>query len=350
MPNTQLKAPRNQSMECAKLLASFFVVFIHVPFPGELGILVDCLGRYAVPMFFAISGYFNYRADSGKILKRTKHILTLYILAVALHILWSCIDTELNGGSTVARLIQSVPDPDEFSRWLIIQTDPFSGHLWYLNSAIVTYVVYWLYVRFWGEKEVNYRPLYFAAFSLFAIYFAFCVITPVGHEEEALLSSRNAWFTGIPMFTLGIFIREYQAQLFTNYRLTTRKLLVLTAVGVLLVIQQWDAIGIFGMPFGTLFVIAGLMLLLVSHPNIAGKSKLAGTLALKCGAWSTWIYILHLIGDNLYELLLQQPALCAFGSREEWLRPLLVLILSFLLAVLAECVSCLIRQLRRKSA
>ena len=339
---------RNQSMELAKLVASFFVVFIHVPFPGDFGILVDGLGRYAVPMFFAISGYFNYQADSGKVWKRTRHLISLYVIAVVLHLLWGCIVTEAEGGSTVAYLIKAVPDPDEFTRWLIIQTDPFSGQLWYLNSAIVTYVVYWVYVRFYGETKVDYRPLYFAAFVLFAIYFGFCTVTVVGHGGEALLSSRNAWFTGIPMFTLGIFVREHQQQIFENFRLTAGKLWIMLIIGVLLVIQQWNAIGLPGMPFGTLFIIAALVLLLVSHPNVGGKSGFVQRLALKCGPWSTWIYILHLIVNSFYEHVCQPYASAVFTQREAWLHPLIVLGISFLAAIAAERIEFLIKRLLRR--
>lgn len=329
-------------MELAKLIASFFVLFIHVPFPEEYGILVDGIGRFAVPMFFAITGYFNYQADSGRIRKWTKHLIGLYILAVALHLLWGCIVTEAKGGSTVAYLIQAIPDPDEFIRWLVVQTDPFSGQLWYLNSAIVTYGIFGLYVRFYGDGPADYRPLYFAAFSLFAVYFGFCVVTAVEQGTE-LLSSRNAWFTGIPMFTLGLFVREHQERIFRNYSLTAAKLWALIVVGVLLVVLEWDAIGISGMPLGTLLVIAGVFLLLVSHPEIAGGSKLI----LKCGPWSTWIYILHLIVYSGYRLVCQEALTFRLGeTMEGWLRPLIVLTVSFLAAIVADSVATAVKRLQ----
>lgn len=334
---------RNQSMECAKLLASFFVLFIHVPFPGDFGILIDGIGRFAVPMFFAISGYFNYQARCDKIWKRALHLVSLYILSVALSILWGCIITEIEGGSTVSYLIKAIPDPDEFSRWIIIQTDPFSGQLWYLNSAIVTYLLYWLYVRFFGDKSVNYVPLYFTAFTLFAIYFAFCTITTVGHKGDPLLSSRNAWFTGIPMFTLGIFLRQYQAQIFENYKLSTKKLCILFFIGLLMVIQQWSAISLPGMPLGTLVIIIALLLLLISHPSVVQKSQLGQHLISKFGPWSTWIYILHLIVYSFYKRFLQQAVQLSFGDIEPWLNPLLVLLLSFISAVIAEQISSVIK-------
>ena len=52
----QTKLHRNETLECCRILAAVFVVFLHVPFPGLLGKTVNCLARFAVPLFFAISG------------------------------------------------------------------------------------------------------------------------------------------------------------------------------------------------------------------------------------------------------------------------------------------------------
>lgn len=50
---------RNQAMECFKMIAAVLVVILHVPFPGKWGGIVTCLANFAVPVFFAITGYFN---------------------------------------------------------------------------------------------------------------------------------------------------------------------------------------------------------------------------------------------------------------------------------------------------
>lgn len=58
-----MKLQRNQTLECCRILAAVFVVFLHVPFPGTVGKTVNCLARFAVPLFFAISGWFSYGAE-----------------------------------------------------------------------------------------------------------------------------------------------------------------------------------------------------------------------------------------------------------------------------------------------
>lgn len=345
---TQMSPTRNESMDCCKLLASFFVVFIHVSFPGDLGEVIIWLGGFAVPMFFAISGYFNYQADSDRILKRTKHILKLYAVAVGCSLLWGVFATEYDGGSSAALLIRMIPDPDEFTRWITLQLDPFSGHLWYLNAAVVTYLLYWVYVRFWGGKTVDYKPLYCIGFCLLAVFFAFSVFMPIKNPDLATLDSRNAWFTGLPMFTLGLFLREYQERIFSNFRLTTGMLITGIIIGALLIVQQWSAVRA-GTPFGTIIVTVALMLLLISHPKIPVKSKFARVLIAKCGIWSTWIYILHLVVYNFYLKFCREGLVSALGEREAWLQPLFVAGMSLLAAVLCERLQYLAKRIRKKT-
>ena len=51
---------RNYSLDALKLVASFFVVFIHVSFGGVFGEVIKALAGFAVPIFFLTSGYFSY--------------------------------------------------------------------------------------------------------------------------------------------------------------------------------------------------------------------------------------------------------------------------------------------------
>lgn len=151
---------RNQTMELCKFIASFFVVFIHAPFPGKLGGLVDCLARFAVPMFFMISGYFNYQASSRQVLRRLKHILTLFLIGALFRQFCDCVTIELNGGSTIAHLLTLIPESDEILRLLILQIPPYTGHLWYLCAMMVCYLVFWLFVRFQEECHTSYKGFY----------------------------------------------------------------------------------------------------------------------------------------------------------------------------------------------
>lgn len=348
--NTITKAStRNLSMECCKLIASFFVVFIHVPFPGALGGLVDCLGRFAVPTFFMISGYFNYRADSKAIARRTKHIFSLLVIGTLVHLVWGCINTELSGGSTIAYLRAWIFDPIEIVQWIVLHIHPYAGHLWYLNALIACYLCFWAYTKFWGDEEIRYQPFYYLSLSLFLICFVFNILPAANETGGVSINVRDGWLTGIPMFGLGLFIRQYQDVIFDRFQITAKKLVLVIVIGILFSVLQWYAADIGIMPFGTVFEVVALMLLLVSHPTLPIKSKSMEKMALHFGSVSTWIYILHLMLSLVYSSLLQQPLAALLGEKEPWLQPLVVLAMSIVAAIFCECVQNFSKKHHRKA-
>ena len=79
---------RNQSMDCFKFVASLAVVLIHISFPGSVGALFTAIGSIAVPIFFAITGYFNYSASRASVARRLKSIVKLYLLPLRQLPLW----------------------------------------------------------------------------------------------------------------------------------------------------------------------------------------------------------------------------------------------------------------------
>lgn len=335
MVNNGIKSARNQSMECCKMMASILVVFLHVPFPGEIDEFVTCFSCFAVPVFFAISGYFNYGADQRALSRRLKHLLKLYITAICVTFLWGCIRTELHGGSTIAFLRQFLPKSEEISAWFLFQLDPRLGQLWYLLSACLCYVFLWVYVGFFSEEKVDYHPLYVIAFSLFSVFFALGILAPVNGMDIPYLLYRNGWFMGLPMFTLGIFIHNYQNRILANFHLTGRKLALLILAGILLSILQKKTMGMGQMTLGALVEVVALMLLLVSHPTVTTGAWGTGLVA-KFGAWSTYIYLFHVTLLQVYSNFWQVPISAAIGTAEEFLRPFAVAAMSFLFAIAFE--------------
>lgn len=341
---------RNQSMECFKIVAAILVVFMHVPFPGKMQGYLIAFANFAVPLFFAISGYFNYGADSKTIARRLKHLLRLYLVVIVTSVLVGVFMTEVTGGSTVVFLKRFIPDGREIMHWLVYQNDPRNGQLWYLTSACLCYVILWVYVRYFGEDAVNYRALYFAAFSLFGVYYALgCLSFPEGLDIPYMIC-RNGFYCGFPMFTLGIFLREHQERIINNYELTNRRLLLLIFAGGAFTLLQYHFLGMGLMTLGTVLEVTALLLLLAGHPVVTKRSGFLCACVTRFGAWSTYIYILHVLVLQIYDGIFQKAVATAFSEQlEAWLRPFLVAGLSFAAAVLFELGERLIRRLRRHS-
>lgn len=335
-------------MECAKLVASILIVFNHIFLPGAIGSALYCLSDFAVPMFFMICGYFNYQADARAITRRTVHILKLLLIATVLHLLWGCIATELDGGSTIAYLRAWIPDPDEVVKFFVLHMHPYAGHLWYLIASAATYLVFLLYTRFFEEKPVNYRPFYTLALCLFTVCFAsefFCPILGTQSPFEC----RNGWFLGIPMFAAGLFIREYQSRIFRCFSLTTGKLLLLIVAGMAFSLLQWNTFSNGLLSLGTLVMVISLMLFLVSHPEVPVRSQLAQNCIASFGPISTWVYLLHLLVILIYDDLLHDRFVSAFGEQESWFGPLFVLLISLLAAIFCHLFLSIRKQRKQSS-
>lgn len=54
----------NYCLDFIKGIACIFVVFMHCEFPGILGVAVQAISRFCVPLFFMVSGFFCYNANN----------------------------------------------------------------------------------------------------------------------------------------------------------------------------------------------------------------------------------------------------------------------------------------------
>ena len=298
---------RNQTLEFLRILAAVFVVFLHVPFPGLLGKTVNCLARFAVPLFFAISGWFSYRVEPRALGRRFLRSVELELTAILVTVLWKWIM-----GQCVL-----LPTADALSQWLLWNVDPFAGHLWYLSAAAACYGVLWLYAMAFRDREIHYRPLYILSVLLLAAHFAMGNFSRFTGIAVDYTRYRNAWFFGIPMFSMGILLRQYRQQ--------AEKLrwLLLPALALSL-LERW-ILGPSDLPVAMPLAVAALLLLAQAYPRVpeplAGMSRWFGPL-------STTVYILHLLVYDAYSRLnLAFPA-------EPWLRPIIVAAASILVSAL----------------
>lgn len=319
MTNTQTTRGRNQTLEAWKLVAAVFVVFLHAPFPEGFGSFISCLARFAVPLFFAISGWFSYRVEGNRLAKRLVHLWKLeglgvliyggYRFLIALYLGWGW-----QGGW------QAVTFPKEkLLRWLVLNVDPYAGHLWYLSAAAMCYLVLLGHGKL-GRK--SYRPLYVLAAMLLAAHFAmgeFAWFTGIWVDYRVY---RSGIFLGLPMFLMGMCLREHREQL--RRLLRGRELwFLLGGVGVSLL--EWLTLGGAELYLGTVLAVAALLLLADRKPG-------EGRDLSRFGRMSTTIYLLHLMVLQVYQGFFQSGVQGILGGAEPWLTPLLVLAVSLLIA------------------
>ena len=70
METKENKVMDNTTLHAIKTLACFSVVAIHIWLPGKIGAVYQIIARFAVPMFFLISGFYSYNISKSKIQQR----------------------------------------------------------------------------------------------------------------------------------------------------------------------------------------------------------------------------------------------------------------------------------------
>lgn len=318
---------RNQTLELFKLMAAFFVVVIHVPFPGEFGNAMSCLSRFAVPLFFAVSGYFSFGVSRRKLGKRLGHILWLNLLATLLALARKYWALSHWDAGVLTKLKELLPTLEDWAQWALFHVNPFSGELWYLTAIAVCYGIFWCYVTFFGEEAPDYRPLYGAAAGLLLIRFAVDWLCYGGLTLEPYYLFRDGFFLGLPMFTLGLFLRQYQDRIIETFHLTGGGLTLLLLLGIGMSLLQWNGLGPAELPLGAVLQVAALLLL-------ASRWQCKAHFLAPLGACTTGIYILHYPIYQDYVTLFQPQAQQLLGTAEPWLRPLLIFTAALLVTLL----------------
>lgn len=327
---------RKEAIECCRLMAAVLVVFIHCQFPGAFGACMNCLARVGVPFFFMVSGYFAYGAGAPVIGRRVVSAAKLNLAATGLFVLWGMYKTHFIDYGQVGKWLADNLSAQSLSKWLVVNVNPFAGHLWYLAALLCILCGMYLYER-WQDGNRNYQPLYRLGAALGAVQILLDSTAKIVGFDMPYMFCRNGLVWGFPMFCLGLFVREYQDKITEVYRLTKGRLLLLVAAGAGLSLLQWFGSGPAEMPVGTYVEVTALLLFLISAPQISGSRKWLAAMIGKFGSLSTYVYVTHLFWRDLYEAFLRDPLLGALngnGAAEAWLYPAAVVLLTLATGVL----------------
>ena len=285
---------KNYTLEAIKLFASYMVVFIHVMFYGKVGDAVNALARFAVPLFFLISGYYSFQIQPDKYKKRIRNILGLWVLGVVCYTLFH-VAVSLSNGSGIAAHFGRYLNVGTLIKIFALNVSVASGHLWYLSAILYVYVVFYLVTVF----RINEKVVFAVSFLLLILQLLLGEGLSACGVVVPMPLVRNFALLGIPFFALGLLTRKYESKLrnVSNYLLVP-----LAAIGVLATLLSRWWIGINEVYIGSLFILFVLVVVFVKYaaaPCPACLRALSGC--------STYIYIFHvmisLVIIKAYEVL-----------------------------------------------
>ncbi|WP_173474958.1 acyltransferase family protein [Fibrobacter succinogenes] len=176
------------------------VVFIHVNFPGLFGSVVERLSRFAVPVFFMISGFFAFDKNELIIKRRLKKILKILFVGSVLYFIQNVFSYAFRGVLNEFFIhffqLKILFMAFVFCNWL-------ASVLWYLIAMAETYALWYFVVK--HNKENKFLSAIPFLFSLMIILNLICDSLNISWVFHT-----NFMTEAMPYFLLGYLIHKHK--------------------------------------------------------------------------------------------------------------------------------------------
>lgn len=283
---------KNDCLNVWKGIAAFAVVLIHCTLPGVPGEIIKGIARFAVPLFFLISGYFAYGREDAVLRRREIHILRLYVGAVAVYYLWAAIRYFLSQRTFAQMGAELFPDGGRtVSDLLFFNRTAMAPHLWFMGALVYCYLFYRLLAR----KRLEER-----AYLLIPVLLAANLLLGEGRGLTGIAVPvrwiRSFWLTGFPFFLWGSWFacREKQGRL----QLHRGAGMALVVGGMLLSSVECLWSGYDELYVGSILTAGGLFSLALAFADL-GKGSLLARIGERDSAN---IYLWHMLLRNFAAL------------------------------------------------
>lgn len=277
---------RNTTLDLLKLIAAFCVVFVHYKFYGKVGVVIDALGRVAVPLFFITSGYYSYNNTIDKLKSKAIRLIKMFVVVTLIyHIATIAVYLVQSEFAEISAYLASLFNIKQIIKFLCFNNTMSSTHLWFLLALAYSYVLHCFAVKFKISNKV--LTLYaIAALSLHLILGEYLAIFDISIEN---IYVRNFALMGYPFFIAGLIIRQNEQKIVNIKNSVLIPVFCVGAVEVLAVRYLSDFKEMY---LGTILMVFVLFTIALKHPDI----KLNKFMLTLCAS-NLYIYLYHkLIG------------------------------------------------------
>ena len=313
---------RNRNIDILKGIACLGVVIIHSSFPGIFGKLIAYLFKFAVPIFFMVSGYYLYNSNLAKKEKINKlqhkafRTLKLLLFSEGIYFIYNIILIFFG-----IKTWQSISF-NYYDVLINIFTGTFfNGTLWFIYALLYTYII----LIILEKLNLNYpnRKYLIFALSILILHIVSRVILKnfsIYDDYGLVRLFRSALLYGLPFVMIGYYLRSNKIKI----KLSFRKMSLLFFLGYCISIGQYLITKqSLDQDFGTLLSSASLFIYFISEKQI-NNWNLLGNIGQYL---STDIYILHYGVITFVNMIITHGILL-------WITPILSIILTIILAIL----------------
>ncbi len=313
----QPKVERNKSIDFFKAIAVFCVICIHTkPFENYqsmylngayIQFVIDSLARFAVPYFFAVSGYligeklktsqkkqfnqytFNY------LLKVVKIYFSWVFVFIAYDLIMVVVNSSISKEDLILNLNKYL-DSDSFLNVFYVGLNYWSTyHLWYLIALVWSVIIISIFIKIRRVK------------LLLVISFLLNIVGLSGQSYSWLfdfpLETRDAVFFGLFYVTLGFCfsaVFKYEIR-----KLKVKYLAYLTILFSLLQLgERALLVFYFDAPWGNYFIFTLPVTITILIIALQNSLKVTGGMTTTLGMSTLGIYVIHpLVIENIDFLL-----------------------------------------------
>lgn len=187
---------RNNSIDVLRIVASFFVICIHITFFCED--YIRPVIRLAVPAFFMISGYFYANVSFKTKKKRIKNIFFLTLTSNLAYFVFDII-MAISKSDVEGFFLESFTT-EKWINFLIFNESMFSVHLWYLGALLYCMLIDLGVTKLRIKNGIIvFSIVVLLIFNLVLGKYSLLVFNRPFFEYTV----RNFIFTGLPYFYIG---------------------------------------------------------------------------------------------------------------------------------------------------
>ncbi len=332
---------RNTTLNFFELLGACCVCLIHLGFPTAIGTAINTVGRFAVPLFFTVSGYYLLKEDITKDTLRTKlknrilKLIKLLSISIIIYVILGILQAKFGSNSIgISNWFKETFAWKQVIKFVFLNACEIGSINWFMFALIYCYLLIYAFANIAINNK--FIPYIFAILAIIRIPLEIVLTATNANLFGVDLSYhwlyRNWFFFGMPFVSFGIILKRKELSLMNiNFKI----IIVLFVVGVILSPIEYLYMNRqfnhgFELYYGSIILVFAIMCLSVKKPNLFLNSKLISN----SSKYTMFIYIYHKAVITVMLTIFNRVGIDG-NIIIKIVRPILVIIISYILAIIS---------------
>lgn len=334
---------RNTTFDILKALSCFAVVFIHYSLSGDyanIGKGLSAFCRFAVPVFFGISGFYltsSKTISDASVLRKIRHILKLLLISGIFYLVYQyCYNAIAAPVSNYVEYRKTHVTGNSLLAFFFVNDPLFYDHLWFLLALLYCYLT--VLFLFKQGKYTNFicclMPLLLFGMTISQEFYSWLPVLGgirIPGTEATLYYGHFFAFRAMPFFLFGVICRKFQQRIAKIPGTAPFWwLLALAGCGIAIAERFWTA-KVCQFYLGSYLTTAALFVCAIKYPQ--QNNRLLSYIGREL---SLHVYILHIAVGKLFDFAAGKYKFRSSTALYIFSRPLIILMLTLLVAFIVS--------------